>query len=77
MVLLTYIIIFDRINDFLFYYPVLITNVTQHQMAEISNTIHSTNVDLITNTAFVSMTNKNDENNLKSYDYSNPPRTLS
>ena len=53
------------------------SNVRQHQMAEISNTIHTTFVDLIVNTAFVSITNKNHENNLKSYDYSNPPRTLS
>ena len=45
-------------------------------MAKIS-TVHSISVDSIINTAFVSITNKNDENNIKSYDYSNPPRTLS
>ena len=53
------------------------TKVRQHQMAKISSTVHSISVDSIINTALVSITNKNDENNIKSYDYSNPPRTLS
>ena len=46
------------------------TKVRQHQMAKISSTVHSISVDSIINTAFVSITNKNDENNIKSYDYS-------